>query len=270
MYLKVDDRNIKNTEPSSIRILLADSDPVKIGQVIAHVEKQFQPLVRVCQNYDDLLPMLRGELPEVLLLGMFDTLNSFAVCRKCHQTWEHLSIVMLSRQTSGDDYFHQFRRTAMNMGATDVVSNDLLQLNRVLQELPQQRSTLTNPAGIDAVVTVQTMLTALKEITEIGNNYFGPLAQGNYWRKAHARISDQFPAIQNWSADHFGLIGCNETMLQTQFTPEDLQSLRSWVSGYLSECERIIVNFGGILKNSNLSPAALLLLPDLASSPKTK
>lgn len=269
MYSEVGDRTINNTEPSSIRILLADSDSTKIGEVIAHVEKQFQPIVRVCQSYDDLLPMLRAECPDVLLLGMFVTLNSFAVCRKCHQTWEHLPILMLTRQTAGDEFFHQFRLTAIGIGATDVVSNDLLHLNRLLQGLPQL-PTVTNPAGIDVVITVQTMSIALKEITAIGNNYFGPLAQGNYWRKAHARIIDQFPVLQNWSADHFGLIACNETILQTQFTAEDLQGLQSWVAGYLSECERIIVDFGGILKNSNLSPAALLLLTDLASSPKTK
>lgn len=270
MYSEVGDRTINNTEPSSIRILLADSDSTKIGQVIAHVEKQFQPIIRVCQSYNDLLPMLRAECPEVLLLGMFDTLNSFAVCRKCHQTWAHLPIVMLTRQTANDEYFHQFRRTAISMGATDVVSHDLLQLDRLLQGLPPQLPTVTNSAGIDTVVTVQTMSIALQEITAIGNNYFGPLAQGNYWRKAHARILDRFPVLQNWSADHFGMIACNETILQTQFTAEDLQGLQSWVGGYLSECERIIVDFGGILKNSNLSPAALLLLPDLASSPKTK
>jgi CheY-like chemotaxis protein len=270
MYLEVGDRTINNTEPSSIRILLADSEPKKIGQVIAHIEKQFQPIIRVCQNYNDLLPMLRAECPEVLLLGMFDTLNSFAVCRKCHQTWAHLPIVMLTRQTASDDYFHQFRRTAISMGATDVVSNDLLHLDRLLQGLPPQLPTVTNVAGLDTVITVQTMSIALQEITAIGNNYFGPLAQGNYWRKAHARICDRFPALQNWSADHFGIIGCNETILQTQVTAEDLQVLQSWVGGYLSECERIIVDFGGILKNSNLSPAALLLLPDLASSSKTK
>jgi CheY-like chemotaxis protein len=270
MYLEVGDRTINNTVPSSIRILLADSDSTKIEQVIAHVEKQFQPIVRVCQTYNDLLPMLRAESPDVLLLGMFDPLNSFAVCRKCHQTWEHLPIVMLTRQTAGDDYFHQFRRTAIGMGATDVVSNDLLHLDRLLQGLPPQLPMVTNAAGIDTVITVQTMSIALQEITAIGNNYFGPLAQGNYWRKAHARICDRFPALQNWSADHFGIIACNETILQTQFTAEDLQGLQSWVGGYLSECERIIVDFGGILKNSHLSPAALLLLPDLASSPKTK
>lgn len=270
MYLEVGDRTINNTEPSSIRILLADSEPTKFGQVIARVEKKFQPIIRVCQSYNDLLPMLRAECPDVLLLGMFGTLNSFAVCRKCHQTWDHLPIVMLTRQTSVDDYFHQFRRAAISMGATDVVSNDLLQLDRLLQGLPPQIPKVTNSAGIDTVITVQTMSLALQEIAEIGNNYFGPLAQGNYWRKTHARIIDRFPVLQNWSADHFGMIACNETILQTQFTAEDLQGLQSWVSGYLSECERIIVDFGGILKNSNLSPAALLLLPDVAPSPKTK
>jgi CheY-like chemotaxis protein len=270
MHSRVGDRTINNKQ-SSILILLADSEPTKIGQVIAHVEKQFQPIVRVCQSYNGLLPMLRADCPEVLLLGMFDALNPLAVCRKCHQTWEHLPIVMLTRQTSGDEYFHQFRRAAIDMGATDVVSDDLLQLDRLLQRLLLQLPpTITNAAGIDTEIAVQTMWDALNEITEIGNNYFGPLAQGNYWRKAHARILDRFPVLQNWSADHFGNIACNETILQTQLTAEDLQGLRSWVGGYLSECERIIVDFGGILKNSNLSPAALQLLPDLASSPKTK
>ena len=265
MNSKVDDRNIQNTDLSSIRILLADSDPSKIAQVISYTEQQFRPSVRVCKSYVDLLPMLRAELPEIMLLGMFDTFNSFDICQECCQTWEQLPIVLLSRQKIIDDYFHYFRRMAITKGAIDVVPHDLLQLDRLFQELLQPQTT-TDPQ-IAATVTVQTMLTAMTEITQIGNNYFGPLAQGNYWRKAHARIVNEFPALEHWSADHFGIISCNETILQSPCTEQDLQSLRSWVGVYLSECERIIVDFGDILKNSSLSPAVLHLLPDLASSP---
>jgi CheY-like chemotaxis protein len=324
MDFNVDDRNIQNTNLPSIRILLADSEPSKIAQVISYTEQQFRPVIRVCNSYIDLLPMLRAELPEVILLGLFEKFNSFYICQECHQTWEHLPIVLLSRQTIIDDCFRQM---AINRGATDVIPHNLLGLDRLFQGLlqpkpttaPQSTSdksqirpltptsgetgmesppelrdlavhsmpevfsniecdqtggiqvvdvTFQTPSQIAATVTVQTMLTAMKEITEIGNNYFGPLAQGNYWRKAHARIIDRFPALKHWSADHFGIISCNETILQSPCTEKDLQSLRSWVGVYLSECERIIVDFGDILKKSNLSPAALQLLSDLASSPK--
>jgi CheY-like chemotaxis protein len=324
MDFNVDDRNIQNTNLPSIRILLADSEPSKIAQVISYTEQQFRPVIRVCNSYMDLLPMLRAELPEVILLGLFEKFNSFYICQECHQTWEHLPIVLLSRQTIIDDCFRQM---AINRGATDVIPHNLLGLDRLFQGLlqpkpttaPQSTSdksqirpltptsgetgmesppelrdlavhsmpevfsniecdqtggiqvvdvTFQTPSQIAATVTVQTMLTAMKEITEIGNNYFGPLAQGNYWRKAHARIIDRFPALKHWSADHFGIISCNETILQSPCTEKDLQSLRSWVGVYLSECERIIVDFGDILKKSNLSPAALQLLSDLASSPK--
>jgi hypothetical protein len=348
MDFNVDDRNIQNTNLPSIRILLADSEPSKIAQVISYTEQQFRPVIRVCNSYIDLLPMLRAELPEVLLLGLFEKFNSFYICQECHQTWEHLPIVLLSRQTIIDDCFRQM---AINRGATDVIPHNLLRLDQLFQGLlqpkpttaPQSTSdksqihpitprlvhlvgeptssssgeetspsripnsggtgmesppelrdlavhsmpevssniecdqtggiqavdfTFQTPSQIAATVTVQTMLTAMKEITQIGNNYFGPLAQGNYWRKAHARIVDRFPALKHWSADHFGIISCNETILESPCTEKDLQSLRSWVGVYLSECERIIVDFGDILKQSNLSPAALQLLSDLASSPK--
>jgi CheY-like chemotaxis protein len=324
MDFNVDDRNIQNTNLPSIRILLADSEPSKIAQVISYTEQQFRPVIRVCNSYMDLLPMLRAELPEVILLGLFEKFNSFYICQECHQTWEHLPIVLLSRQTIIDDCFRQM---AINRGATDVIPHNLLGLDRLFQGLlqpkpttaPQSTSdksqirpltptsgetgmesppelrdlavhsmpevfsniecdqtggiqvvdfTFQTPSQIAATVTVQTMLTAMKEITQIGNNYFGPLAQGNYWRKAHARMIDRFPALKHWSADHFGIISCNETILQSPCTEKDLQSLRSWVGVYLSECERIIVDFGDILKKSNLSPAALQLLSDLASSPK--
>jgi DNA-binding response OmpR family regulator len=260
MYLKRDSQNITPTTLSPIRILLADSDADKIEQVLSNTEQQFQPSVRVCKSYTDLLPMLKEELPEVLLLGMFDTLNFFAICQKCHDTWEHLPIILLSRQISIDD---QFRQVAIGKGAIDVVPNDLFHLNQLLHKFHRQ---LTTRSQADTTNTVQTVLTAMQEITEIGNKFFGPLAQGNYWRKTHANVLAEYSELHHWSANHFGVISCNNDILQSQLTEQDLQSLRKWVHLYISECERIIIDFGNILKNSNLSPFARQLLPDVVSS----
>ena len=104
------------------------------------------------------------------------------------------------------------------------------------------------------------MLAGLEEIVTISNNYFGPLAQGNYWRKTHARLVDEFPLIANWSADHFSKIDCQANILERELTDEDIQSLRVWVVMFIEECERIIVDYRTILDNSDLSPLAKNLL----------
>jgi CheY-like chemotaxis protein len=275
MYPKSDNQETPASNLSPIRILLADSDMSKIEQVISYTEKEFQPSVRICKSYSYLLPMLKEELPEVLLLGMFDALNFFAVCQKCHETWEQLPIILLSSQIAVEDHF---RSIAIKKGAVDVVPTDLLELDRLLNELhrhqqlkttlPEVQPLKVNAKMVQAVstTTAQAALTAMREITEIGNNFFGPLAQGNYWRKVHASIVDEFPSLQNWSADHFGVISCNESILESQLTEEDLRGLRRWVDLYIREGERIIVDFGGILKKSNLSYSAIQLLSSAVSS----
>jgi hypothetical protein len=106
------------------------------------------------------------------------------------------------------------------------------------------------------------MLAALGEIVTITNNYFGPLAQGNYWRKSHTSIANDLPSLQNWSADHFSKISCNDIILEQELTNEDIQSLRIWVRIFIGECERIIVDFRVILNNSDLSSAAKDLLSE--------
>lgn len=263
MYPKIDERNIKPNSNSPIRILLADSDIDKIAKVITIAEANCQSLISVCNNYAGLKSILAAELPDLLLLGTFGMLNYFDVCYECRQIVKDIPIVVLSRHNTIDDYFHYFRQFVITKGATDVLTHDLLQLEQVFQQLPQP--VILTETEI-ATVVMQTMLMAIREITEVGNNYFGPLAQGNYWRKSHARIIDDFPNLQNWSADHFGIISCNETILQAQFTDKDLFSLRQWVSAYITECERIILDFRGILRNSNLSQIALQLIPDFSSS----
>ena len=259
MYPKIDERNIKNPPKSPIRILLADSDTEKIEKIITIAKEHCEPSIRVCNNYLDLKSMLKAEPPELLLLGTFGMLNYFDICYECRQMSKELPIIMLSRHSTIDDYFYYFRQFLLTKGATDVIAHDLLQLERVFQGLPQPVVLLESQK---AVIVMEKVLMAIREITEIASNYFGALAQGNYWRKSHARIVADFPNLQNWSADHFGIISCDESILQTQITDKDLLSLQKWVSAYLSECQRIITDFRAILINSNLSPIALQLMLD--------
>jgi CheY-like chemotaxis protein len=262
MNSQTDARNISRPKPSSLRILLADSDAVKIEQVVSFIEPRFKLSIQVCKQYIDLFPMLRQELPDLLLLGMFDTLNVFEVCQKCRAISSHLPIVLLSRQNSSNESFQYFQRIAIEKGAKDVISFDLLHLDRFLVAYTHQKNSTSSAPK----VTVEMMLAATIEITGIGNNFFGQLAQGNYWRKAHASVANEFTTLHNWSADHFGKISVKDEIRQDQVSTEDLQALRKWVYFYIQECERIIVDYRDILRTSNLSPLALQLLPDIVSS----
>lgn len=245
---------MRSNNSSALQILLAESDTFKIAQVKAYLT-QLPFSVQVCQTYSALMPTLKMEIPAALLLGSVNDFNLFVASKKCHLHWKHLPIILLSSNTTIDEQLHQ---AAIAAGATDIVPNNLLDLNRLLLELLQLKAKDTT----DTTITVQkTMLGALKEITQVGNNYFGGQPQGNYLRKAHAILVTEFPALQNWSADHFGIISCNETIWQSQLTEEDLYSLQKWVSLYINDCERIIIDYRKILKESNLSPAAIKLLP---------
>jgi hypothetical protein len=112
-------------------------------------------------------------------------------------------------------------------------------------------------------ITGQCALAALEEIVTISNNFFGPLAQGNYWRKAHDLTVDQFPFVLNWSADHFSKLSCDDKIVDQELSAVDIESIQIWVQFFIEECERIIVDYQTILHSSDLSRLAKDLLPKL-------
>jgi hypothetical protein len=269
MHNNTEISNSTDADLQPIHILLAESDPSEIARIRSNIDREFQAGIEIAKNYDDLLGKITQ--PQLLILGRIDKSNYFQICQECHKIWESLPIVLISRQKVIDD---SFRQLAKAWGVADIITNDPVTLDRLFQTLgkprlqpptkePLPKPTLqppTNEPQIQQTITGQMMLTGLREIATISNNFFGPLAQGNYWRKSHDLIVDEFPFILNWSADHFGKISCNESILEQELTDEDIESLRIWVRIFIEECERIIVGFGGILNNSGISAAAKDLL----------
>lgn len=274
------DTETKNTTSNGLlplRILLAASDPAEIVRIRSNIDEEFQSGIKTAKDYDDLLALITQERPQLVLLGRIDKFNYFDICKECHRISEDLPIVLVSTQETISD---SFRKLVKTCGLTDAIPQDAVKLNQLLQgasrEFGQLTSSSRNPPPPPAsrnldrsieqpkiqqpTIAGKNMLAGLEEIVTISNNYFGPLAQGNYWRKAHARIVDEFPFIGNWSADHFSKISCDESILERALTAEDIHSLRVWVMMFIEECERIIVDFRSILTNSDLSPPAKSLL----------
>jgi hypothetical protein len=248
-----------NSFSTEIKILLADSDISRVKKVRSYIEQKTKSSdIRICQHYFDILPMLGQEIPDLFLLGTFVASNCFDIAQECRKSHNNLQIFLLSNQNSIDRDFGQF---AINKGITGIITADLSELDVLLQNLQQQ---LVVAAEVDCMTTftAQTMLMAIQEITQVGSNHFGALAQGNYWRKSHALALNEFPTLQNWSANHFGIISYTETIGKSQLTDEEIQGIQRWISLYISECERGIEDFKVLLKDSNLSLLAIQLLPE--------
>jgi hypothetical protein len=284
--------NIESTTTEAdlplIRVLLAESDFAEIARIRSNIDGEFQSVIAVVKNHHELIENIIRERPQLVILGRIDKFNYFEICQECHKIQADLPIVLLSKQKIINDSFRELVKSSC--GVTDVISEDSAKLNRLFQTLitadkSKDRRSANEPIGNSAerfstiklldkpidltpanksleqpTISGRNMLAALEEIVAIGNNFFGPLAQGNYWRKAHDRISDNYPFIQQWSADHFSKLSCHQSVLDRELTAEDIHSLRIWVQNFIEECERIIVDFSAILKGSDLSPIAQNLL----------
>lgn len=263
-----------NIDLSTTQILIAELDSFEITRIRASIDVQFQDRIKVVKSYQEILQSITEQKPQLLILGKIDKFNYFDTCKGCHEIWVDLPIFLLSRQEIINESFLKLAKTR---GLTDIIILDSTRLNQLFQTLdnldrqsvdsPQEniRQQQTERLTIDGTslmessaaltgITGRSILGCLGEIIMISNNYFGPLAQGNYWRKAHANTLEKFPSLLNWSADHFSKISCNDNILESTLTNEDIQSLQIWVQFFISECERIIIDFGDILNSSDLSP----------------
>jgi hypothetical protein len=248
--------NASDPDVPKRRILLAESDPLEIMRIRLNIDRDFQSRIKSIKNYDELVANIAKQSPQLLILGRIDKANYFEICQSCLKLHKKLLIVLISRQDVINDSFHQVIKS---YGVTEVVSNDFTKLNQLLQTLDILKETDEIPPSA-SIVTGKMLLVGLEEIAAISGNYFGTLAQGNYWRKSYAHSVEEFPFLLNWSADHFGKLTCEATIAEQPLTNENIRGLQAWVRLFIGECERVIVDYGGILDKSDLSPAAKSLL----------
>jgi hypothetical protein len=249
---------ISTADPDTTKhcIVLAESDPLEIARIRLNIDQEFQGRIKIVKNYDELLATVAKQPPQLVILGRIDKLNYFDICQNCLKLRKELLIVLISRQEVVNYSFHQVIKS---YGVTEIISSDFTKLNQLLQTLDLLKETDAVPS-LAPIITGKMLLAGLEEIAAISGNYFGTLAQGNYWRKAHARSVEEFSFLLNWSADHFGKLTCEAKISEQPLTNEDIRGLQAWVQLFIGECERVIVDYGGILDKLDLSPAAKSLL----------
>lgn len=219
-----------------IEIILVESDSNQVAIVRSNINSEFQDMIRVVDKYSNLLQAISEDRPQLVILGRFDKFNYFEIGDKLRKIQANLQIILTSRDEIVID---SYRKALQDTGVTVIAFGEYEKLNQILDKLDRPISVdLGKPS-----ITGKMMLTVLQEIISISSQHFGPLALGNYWRKSHAKVSTEFPSIQNWSVDHFGKLSCNESILGYELTDEDVQALRLWAQKFIEECERANSNF---------------------------
>ncbi len=260
MSTNIEFKNTVNHQRSNslpIRVVLAESILAEISLIKTSLINISHVVITTVHTYEELLSSIVKDQPELVLLGSIDIVNYFEIYRECQKIRPALPIVLLSKQPITND---SFRQAVQSYGVTDIVcSNDLIRLSEIFSEF-QVKDQANYNSSLQPVITGQMILTGLNEIITVSNNFFGPLAQGNYWRKSHTSLVDEYPFLQNWTANHFSQIDYNQNIPDQELTKEDIQCLQQWVHLFVQECERIIVNFREILVTSDLSAVAQNLL----------
>jgi hypothetical protein len=256
-YLKDSGSSLAGFDSSLIRVLLAESILSEVALIRVGVIDMPQVVMTTVHCYEQLLESIASDQPQLVLLGNIDVVNYFAISQECNKIAIGLPIILLSKQEIIND---SFREAIKSYGMADIVcSSDFAKISQIILNLDSVQPQIAG-SSLPSMITGKIMLANLEEIVIISNNYFGPLAQGNYWRKSHTSLVDKFPLLQKWSADHFGKLTCDTDILDLKLTGQDIQCLQRWVGLFIEECERIIVGYGEILGKSNLSPAAQELL----------
>jgi hypothetical protein len=231
-----------------IEVVLAESDPAQVVIIRSNINNNFQNIIQVVKDYSGLLEAVAQNKPQLVILGRLNVFNYFELGEKLHKLQDNLQIVLVFREAVISSYNKALR----DSGIMVITTEDYEKLDQIL-------STLDIPIVLPQI-TGEIILTILDEIVATSSKYFGTLSLGNYLRKAHAQVLVESLFIQNWSADHFGEIGCHESILNRELTDEEVQVIRLWVHKFIDECERTKVDFRAILEESNISLTAKYFL----------
>ncbi|MGB0561126.1 MAG: hypothetical protein ACPGVO_04905 [Spirulinaceae cyanobacterium] len=267
-----------NPSPWPARIVLAECQVGLVEPLMTTLEHAGWPITGPCSTTSQLLEILTQKSVDLLLLGNLAESNCFELFRKCRDRWQDLPIILLSHQPVSQ----YFRDWALRRGAYDVVQGNAqscthLQttIEQILPYSPEtiaahaksvlpdssESTPLKSARAQPEKLTCSIVCEALAELTCVSINYFGSLAIGNYWRKAHKRIVVEHPWLGEWQVDHFGQVTIPGSLQDSVVDPAQLQSIQAWILCFEQECQRIIVDFPTLLRKEDISEGLKRVLP---------
>ncbi|MEM8641130.1 MAG: hypothetical protein AAGG51_20295 [Cyanobacteria bacterium P01_G01_bin.54] len=245
---------------------------------MATLEQAGWPITGLCSTTLQVRRILAQQSVDLLLLGNLKEANCFEVFRECRDRWQSLPIILLSHQPVSQ----YFRDWALRRGAYDVVQGNIESLSQLKTAIEKvircsPETIASHPANSHRVssdsaplrdvrahqnaLNCSTVCEALTELTFFSINYFGSLAIGNYWRKAHKKIVVEHAWLEQWQVDHFGQVTIPDSLQGSPIDQAQLQIIQAWILCFEQECQRIIVDFPALLRKGDISENLQGLLP---------
>lgn len=120
---KLSNSSIEGTKAppnSRIRIVVAESDPQILSQLLETLEGMGKWIIYPCCEYKELHDTLSQGSPDLLLLGNVNQGSCFDICRQCRKDYEHLPVVLVCHEAKVPDFYRQW---VSEKGFGDVVSS---------------------------------------------------------------------------------------------------------------------------------------------------
>jgi hypothetical protein len=245
-----------NIEPM-VKIILAEADAGEVAKIKSQIDVRLHQCLRVARNCTQLIDRVSIESPDLVILSRIDTTDFADVCRKCRRNRSDLPIFLLSKTPIISD---SFRNLVKTVGISDVIPQTASDLDRLLN--PYLPIDLPIESKRSSIFTCNIIAAILTEIIGFCRGHFGDLAQGNYWRKTHELLIDNYPSLRHWSVDRFAKVEVDPLTADREITKREIQHVRTWVQAFLTECERNIPDFRALIDRAELSSIARYLLRD--------
>jgi DNA-binding NarL/FixJ family response regulator len=279
MQLLVKDVLINHPQ-RTLRIVLAESN-LLIRQSLVDELKKKKYSVRGCATCQEIDQAFSNEVPDLLLIGTIEDLSCFEACRKYANEWQDLPIFLLSHQVR---IAQSFKDLLISRGVFDVLSCSPENLHLIHEALCKVAEKLSPVSAQEMLGTLNIeevndfsakeikefleitelnrsqnpsyadVLLALNQITESSMDFFGGMVISNYWKKAHAAVSSEYPWLQSWAVAYRGEVEYSgKEIPQAQLTDQQFQAVKFWAQGFLKECDRIVVDYVNILGAKKIS-----------------
>ncbi len=109
------------------------------------------------------------------------------------------------------------------------------------------------------MLTLEELLTALNQISDVTVRYLGPTVVSNYWKATRPSL-DWLAAFQVERSAQITLCETLSSQNGTALSPEQQQWAKQWVQAFIGRCSKVIRDFPALLEQSVLNDQQKVLL----------
>ncbi len=109
------------------------------------------------------------------------------------------------------------------------------------------------------LLTLEELLTALNQISDITVRYLGPTVVSNYWKATRPSL-DWLAAFQIERSAQITLCETLSSQTGAALSPEQQQWAKQWVHAFIGRCSKVIRDFSALLEQSALNDQQKVLL----------